>query len=197
LEASVPKSRRFNQKQPKRPKSYLPEPQVVRIRQRHIAGEKNSEIARAEGCDRHTVAKVVKGPEMQAYVEEMRARFNGFAPLALDAVEHGLTIAKDAKLAIEVLKDIGVIEPRENKVPVETEEEREARLEVEWTGRMALIAFEKNEIYGTHLGPKMERLKSQLKSRRDMEELNRINNKSEKKEEDEDVGDEEDHEGEL
>jgi hypothetical protein len=179
LEASVRKSPRFHQKSPKKPRSYLPEPKILRIQQRHIAGENDSAIARAEKCDRHTVSKIVKAPEMAAYVAEMRARFNGFAPLALDAVEHGLTIAKDAKLAIEVLKDIGVIEPRENKVPVETEEEREAQLEVEWTGRMAMMAFEKNEIYGTDLGPDLERLKSQL-------ELKRTNNKSEKEEDDDD-----------
>jgi hypothetical protein len=187
LEASVRKSPRFHQKQPKTLKTYLPQPQVVRIQQRHVAGQKNSEIARAENCDRHTVARIIKAPEMATYIGEMRARFNGFAPLALDAVEHGLTIAKDAKLAIEVLKDIGVIEPRENKVPVETEEEREARLEVEWTGRMAMMAFEKNEIYGTDLGPDLERLKSQL-------ELKRTNNKSETEEEDDHDDDDDDDE---
>jgi len=132
----------------------------LRIQQRHIAGETNSEIARAEGCDRHTVGRIVKAPEMAAYIEEMRARFNGFAPLALDAVEHGLIISKDTKLACEVLKAIGVIEPAENRIPVEDEAAREARLEVEAAGKLALMALEKHEIYGTDLPLGLEKLKS-------------------------------------
>jgi hypothetical protein len=177
LEASVRKSPRFHQKQPKTLKTYLPQPQVVRIQRRHISGEKNSKIAREEGCDRHTVAKIVKAPEMQAYIEEMRARFNGFAPLALDAVEHGLAVSRDTKLAIEVLKGIGVIEPRENKVSVVQQEDEQAledRLYAEWLGIMMLLAFERNEIFGTDLGPELEQLKSQLKSRPGIEELKRL-----------------------
>jgi hypothetical protein len=104
LEASVRKSPRFHQKQPKTLKTYLPQPQVVRIQQRHVAGQKNSEIARAENCDRHTVARIVKAPEMAAYVERMKERFRGFAPLAMDTVEFGLSERKDARLACEVLR---------------------------------------------------------------------------------------------
>jgi hypothetical protein len=187
LEASVRKSRRFHQKSPKKPRSYLPEPKILRIQERHIAGENDSAIARAEKCDRHTVSKIVKGPEMAAFVAEMRARFNGFAPLALDAVEHGLTISKDTKLAIEVLKDIGVIGLTANSV---VQQEDEQALEERWMGRMAMIAFEKNGIYGTNLGPQMERLESQL-------ELRRINNKSAEEEGDDDEDNEEEDEGEF
>ena len=154
------KSPRINQKSPKKLRSYLPEPKVLRIQQRHITGETNSEIARAEGCDRHTVGRIVKAPEMAAYIEEMRARFHGFAPLALDAVEHGLTISKDAKLACEVLTAIGVIEPAENRIPVEDEAARKARLEVEEAGKLALMALQRHEIYGTELPPGLEKLKS-------------------------------------
>lgn len=92
----MPKSRRFTQKQPKKLRSYLPAPQIVRIQQRHISGEKNSSIARAEGCDRHTVARIVKSSEMVAFVQQMRERLYGLAPLALDAVEHGLN-SKDTR----------------------------------------------------------------------------------------------------
>jgi hypothetical protein len=155
----VRKSPRFNQKSPKKLRSYLPEPKILRIQQRHISGETNSEIARAEGCDRHTVGRIIKRPEMAAYTEERRGRLYGFAPLALDAVEHGLTISKDTKLACEVLKAIGVIEPAENRIPVEDEAAREARLEVEEAGKLALMALERHEIYGTELPPGLEKLK--------------------------------------
>ena len=160
------KSPRFGRKQPKQLKSYLPAPQIQRIQQRHIAGEKNSAIARAEGCDRHTVARIVKAPEMRAYVAEMKERFNGFAPLALDTVEAGLTTLKDTRLACEVLKAIGVIEPRGNMVSVnferEIDEAGEERLEMEWLGRLTFIAMEKHHIYGTTLPPELAELKYPL-----------------------------------
>lgn len=154
------KSPRIHQKSPKKFRSYLPEPKILRIQQRHIVGEKNSEIARAEGCDRHTVARIIKAPEMATYIEEMRARFNGFAPLALDAVEHGLAVSRDTKLAIEVLKDIGVIGALENRIPVEDEEAREERLTVEWAGKYAMMALERHKVYGTKLTPGHEELKA-------------------------------------
>ena len=162
----MPKSPRFDQKQPKQLKSYLPAPQIQRIQQRHIAGEKNSAIARAEGCDRHTVARIIKDPEMKAYVAEMKERFNGFAPLALDTVEAGLTTLKDPRLACTVLKAIGVIEPRGNMVSVnlerEIDEAEEERLALEWLGRLTLIAKEKHDIYGTALEPELAELKYPL-----------------------------------
>lgn len=161
------KSPRFDQKQPKQLKSYLPAPQVQRIQQRHIAGEKNSAIARAEGCDRHTVARIIKGPEMKAYVAEMKERFNGFAPLALDTVEAGLTTLKDTRLACEVLKAIGVIEPRGNMVSVnlerEIDEEAEVeRLAIEWLGRLTLMGMQRRDVYGTALPPELAELKYPL-----------------------------------
>lgn len=173
------KSPRSHQKSPKKLRSYLPEPKILRIQQRHIGGEKNSEIARAEGCDRHTVARIIKAPEMATYIEEMRARFNGFAPLALDAVEHGLAVSRDTKLAIEVLKDIGVIEPLENRIPVEDEVAREARLVFEWGGKLAMMALEKHEVYGTRLPPGLEKLKVDRKPS--------INNGKDEEEEEEDL----------
>lgn len=153
------KSPRFNQKSPKKLRSYLPEPKILRIQQRHISGETNSEIARSEGCDRHTVGRIIKTPEMAAYIEEMRARFNGFAPLALDAVEHGLTIAKDTRVACEVLKAIGIIEPRKDKMPVADEQKSEEQLTIQWMGKLAFLALEKHAVYGTKLPPGVEELK--------------------------------------
>jgi len=166
LEESVRKSTRFDQKQPKGLKSYLPAPQIQRIQQRHIAGEKNSAIARAEGCDRHTVARIVKAPEMKAYVAEMRERFNGFAPLALDTIEAGLTTLKDTRLACEVLKGIGVIDPRGNTVAVDVEREsdeaREERLRMEWSGALLFLAMHRNQVFDISLEPELAKLKYPL-----------------------------------
>ena len=160
------KSTRFDQKPPKELKSYLPAPQIQRIQQRHIAGEKNSAIARAEGCDRHTVARIVKAPEMKAYVAEMRERFNGLAPLALDTIEAGLTTLKDPRLAYEVLKGIGVIDPRGNTVAIDVEREsdsaKEQRLKMEWLGALSFLAMERNQVFGITLEPELAKLKYPL-----------------------------------
>ena len=157
------KPRRFTQKQPKKLRSYLPAPQIVRIQQRHISGEKNSSIARAEGCDRHTVARIVKSSEMVAFVQQMRERLYGLAPLALDAVEHGLN-SKDTRSALEVLKAAGVIEPGGYKVPVEQQDERarEEQLKLEWMGVLSVLALERNSAYGTTLPPVLAQLKYPL-----------------------------------
>lgn len=157
------KSARFSQKQPKKLRSYLPAPQIVRIQQRHISGEKNSSIARAEGCDRHTVARIVKSSEMAAFVQQMRERLYGLAPLALDAVEHALN-SKDTKSALEVLKAAGVIEPGGYKVPVQQQDERarEDQLTLEWFGAFSILALEKNKLYGTDLPPVLAQLKYPL-----------------------------------
>jgi hypothetical protein len=159
----VRKSRRFTQKQPKKFRSYLPAPQIVRIQQRHISGEKNSSIARAEGCDRHTVARIVKSSEMAAFVQQMRERLYGLAPLALDAVEYALN-SKDTRSALEVLKAAGVIEPGGYKVPVEQQDERarEEQLKLEWLGVLSCLALERNNVYGTNLPPVLAQVKYPL-----------------------------------
>jgi hypothetical protein len=57
--------------------SYLPEPNILRIQQRYIAGENKSAIAKAEGCDRETVTRIVKFPEVQQFIALMQQEFYG------------------------------------------------------------------------------------------------------------------------
>jgi transcriptional regulator with XRE-family HTH domain len=71
-------------------------------------GQSQREIARAEGRSRPTIARIVKGEEMQAFVQEMRERFYGLAPDALATIEYELREQKDARNGLEVLRDIGV-----------------------------------------------------------------------------------------
>ena len=86
----------------------IPAPQIERIKQRHIMGQSQREIARAEGRSRPTIARIVKSEEMQAFVQEMRERFFGLAPDALTAIEYALQEQRDASIALEVLRDVGV-----------------------------------------------------------------------------------------
>lgn len=87
----------------------IPAPQIERIKQRHIMGQSQREIARAEGRSRPAIAKIVKGKEMQAFVQEMRERFYGLAPDALATIEYAMREQKDARIAYEILRDAGVV----------------------------------------------------------------------------------------
>jgi hypothetical protein len=71
-------------------------------------GQSQREIARAEGRSRPTIARIVKGEEMQAYVRHMRERYYGLGFDALDAVQHALQFRKDGQLGRQLLADIGV-----------------------------------------------------------------------------------------
>jgi hypothetical protein len=94
----------------KTPHSRVPMPQVERIKQRHILGQSQREIARAEGRSRPTIARIVKSEEMQAYVQEMRQRFYLLGFDALNAVQHSLQNEKDGRLGRQILVDIGVVQ---------------------------------------------------------------------------------------
>ncbi len=93
----------------KRTRNRVPPPQRERILQKHVAGQTISEISREEKRNRETVTKIVRGPEMQKLVREMRERWLGLAPDAIGAVQHALTEQKDGRLGYQLLSSIGVI----------------------------------------------------------------------------------------
>jgi hypothetical protein len=90
------------------PVSRLPRPKVVRIQARYIAGENQTHIANAEGCDRETVSRIVKSSEMADYIEQMTEEFRGLVPDALSVIRFALQVQKDARIAYEVLRNVGV-----------------------------------------------------------------------------------------
>jgi len=55
-------------------RTYTPLEQQERIKQKYIAGKFIRQIAREEGKARETVTKIVRSPDMEAYVEEMRRK---------------------------------------------------------------------------------------------------------------------------
>ena len=78
-----------DQKMPKvakKPGSRIPEPQIVRILQRHVMGQSQRQIAREEERSRPAIARIVKSEEMTAYVQRIREQFAG---LAEDASNNG------------------------------------------------------------------------------------------------------------
>jgi hypothetical protein len=137
-------------------RSRIPPPQIERIRQRHILGQSQREIARAEGRSRPTIARIVKGEEMQAFVQQMRERFYGLTPDALATIEYAIWEQKDARIAYEILRDVGVA-PRKGEplpVPQTTEEagmQRQAML-------VASVLLEGHKNLGVDLPPEIERV---------------------------------------
>ena len=99
-------------------------PQVERIKERHILGQSQREIARAEGRSRPTIARIVKSEEMQVYVQEMRQRFYGLGLDAIDAVQHSLRVQKDGRLGRQLLVDIGVTPTPEEIYEIATQPDR-------------------------------------------------------------------------
>lgn len=132
----------------------IPAPQIERIKQRHIMGQSQREIARAEGRSRPTIAKIVTCKEMQAFVQEMRERFYGLAPDALATIEYAMREQKDARIAYDILRDVGVV-PRkgeEPQLPATAAEDGYSRQAV----MIANVLLEARDRMGVELPPEVE-----------------------------------------
>jgi hypothetical protein len=133
--------------------SRLARPKVLRIQQRYISGENQTAIAKAEGCDRETVSRIVKSSEMTEYVERMKEEFRGFVPDALIALRHALQVQKDPRIAYQVLRDVGVVLPRQLQVQLAEASvaKPEDELRREWATKFGLMVLQKHEVYGASL----------------------------------------------
>lgn len=132
----------------------IPAPQIERIKQRHIMGQSQREIARAEGRSRPTIKRIVKSEEMLAYIQEMRERFFGLAPDALATIECALREQKDARIAYDILRDVGVA-PRRGEslqLPARTPEDGYSRQAI----MIANVLLAGREQMGLDLGPEIE-----------------------------------------
>jgi phage replication-related protein YjqB (UPF0714/DUF867 family) len=123
---------------------------------RHVAGESNREIARAEGRDRETVARIVKSSEMAGFVEEMKEEFRGLVPDAINAIRYALQVQKDARIALEVLRSNGLAprsgEPEQLPITPATKNERDARQ----IGVLAAVIAERRRVFNVELPADME-----------------------------------------
>jgi hypothetical protein len=85
--------------------------QRTRILQKFVVGKTKIDIATEEGVDRETVRRIVKCPEMDAYVEEKREIWRGLCDEALETIRR-LLRENDREVALRVLESTGVIPPR-------------------------------------------------------------------------------------
>ena len=105
-----------NQHKPaKRTRNRVPPPQRERILQKYVEGKSITDISQEEGRNRETVAKIVRGIEMEEYVRTMRERWFRLGLHAISAVEHQLTEQKDGRLGFQLLESIGVIPSPEER----------------------------------------------------------------------------------
>jgi hypothetical protein len=115
------RSTRVRQEQPKsakNPRTIVPPPQSARIVERFITGQSIREIAREEKRDRATVTKIVKGPEIQSYIQTLREKYYGALEIALDALLDELRNPNSRTrgwLAYEMLKDGGVVPSQQER----------------------------------------------------------------------------------
>ena len=79
--------------------------------QKYVAGKTKIDIAKEEGVDRESVRRIVRCPEMDAYVEEKRELWRGLCDPALEVVRQKLKEG-DKEVALRVLESNGVIPPR-------------------------------------------------------------------------------------
>jgi hypothetical protein len=62
--------------------------QRMRIMHKYVVGKSKIDIAREEDIDRETVRRIVKCPEVAAYVEEKREVWRGLCDEALETIRH-------------------------------------------------------------------------------------------------------------
>ena len=155
LKPSAKNCRTHPHKTTKAPSSYLPKPKVLRIQQRYLNGQNKSEIAREEKCDRETVSRIVKFPEVQNFIAQAQQEFFGLIPDAVAAVRYALQVEKNAMIGLTVLERTGVTAYRGERMQLpetttsESGSERQARL-------VAAVLLEARDRMGVELPPEAE-----------------------------------------
>ncbi len=82
--------------------------QRMRIMQKYVGGKTQTDIAKEESVDRESVRRIVKAPEMDAYVEAKREMWRGLCDEALEVLRQKLKEG-DKEVALRILESNGVI----------------------------------------------------------------------------------------
>jgi hypothetical protein len=97
---------------------------------------------------------------VQDYIKKLREEVMALGDEMVKSIRFALRHELDGRLANEMLKDIGVIQPRAqaqlNNQSEVTEEQFEKNLTGEWLMKLDLVALEKSRVYGTTLPPGLE-----------------------------------------
>jgi hypothetical protein len=134
--------------------SQVPSGQQLRIQRMYMQGMSIRRIAEEEDRARQTVAKIVRAPEMQNYLEKLRATIVGLGDDAVNSIRFALRHETDGRIAYSLLKDLGAIQTGtadQMDGGIASTERRIELLKVEWTKKLELIALERHQVYGTEL----------------------------------------------
>jgi hypothetical protein len=141
----------------------IPVPQQLRIIEKYMQGISLRRIAEEEDRARQTVTKIVRAPEVEGCIEKLREEVIALGDEMVKSVRFAVRHELDGRLAYEMLKDIGVLQPRAqvqlNNQSQMTEEQSEKFWTEEWMRRLDLMAMEKSRVYGTMLPEHLEELK--------------------------------------
>jgi hypothetical protein len=143
-------------------RTIVPPPQSARIVQKFITGRSIRQIAREESRDRATITKIVRSPEVQDYVRDIREQYFGLGELALAAVRTAIEEEKDGRVAYQLLKDIGVVPSSTERHLSMIQAQQQAEADTEetrvqaWMARLIRVVFEKSRVYGTPIGDQLE-----------------------------------------
>ena len=94
----------------KKTRNRIPPIQRLRVMEKYALGHNQTAIAKQEGINRETVGRIVKCPEMDAYVEEKRELWRGLCDPALEVLRQKLKEG-DKEVALRILESNGVIPP--------------------------------------------------------------------------------------
>ena len=82
--------------------------EIIRL---YMQGCSLCEIARITHRARQTVAKIVRAPEVQAKIEELKGKLLGSSDKWIESLNYAVDTELDGNLAYELMKDFGVIPP--------------------------------------------------------------------------------------
>lgn len=111
---ALPKSTKNAKKGPNTGlRTYTPPPQQQRIKQKYMDGMSIRRIAREEHKARETVTKIVRSPEMDEIVEEIKEKLIALADKCVERITHAVQFEKDGGwLAFELAERWGAIPPK-------------------------------------------------------------------------------------
>jgi hypothetical protein len=134
--------------------------------QLYALGKNQTAIAKEEKLNRETVGRIVKGEEMNDFVERMRAQLRGLSELAIVALHQQLQAGgKEAiEIAWRVLETNGIIPPEGQAVNYSAQPPDAAMSEDESVQKMisafGRIAMERARVFNTPF-PELEEAAAQ------------------------------------
>ena len=125
--------------------------QRMRIMQKYVVGKTQVDIAKEESVDRESVRRIVKSPELTAYVEEKRELWRGLCDPAIEVIRQKLKDG-DKEVALRILESSGVIPAPgatfNYNIQPATKPTGDERVK-ELMGAFAAVAIERARVYKT------------------------------------------------